>query len=94
MGLFYIECSQLNQYLAQTTVELENQIVLDQLEKNRDLNRQVNRDYEEIGRKLSKEPNNTEELVDTIAYLKNVVKVEKDALSKRVQAWFYINDFK
>lgn len=140
LGLFHIDCSQLNKFLAQSTQDhglflvnltlkpnlalnltlnlnlnltinqtlnltlilnfnlkavgnskpnpaqdLENQIVLDQLEKNRDLNRQVNRDYEEIGRRLSKEPNNTEELVDTISYMKNVIKIEKDALSKRVQ---------
>ena len=85
LGLFYIDCGQLNDDLSELTRQLENQIIQDQLDRNRELNRQVNRDYEEIGRTLGKEPNDTEELVNTIKYLKEVITVKKDELKNRVQ---------
>ena len=86
LGLFFIDCIQLNDDLSELTRQLENQIIQDQLDRNRELNRQINRDYEEIGRRLGKETNDTEELVETIKYLKEVITVKKDELSNRVQS--------
>ena len=43
---------------------------MDQLERNRELNRQINKDYEEIGQRLDIEIETTANLVDTIAYFK------------------------
>ena len=52
------------------TNELEYRIKMDQLERNRELNRQINKDYEEIGQRLDIEIETTANLVDTITYFK------------------------
>lgn len=85
LGLFFLDCTQINFELIELVKDLENRIVDDQVQKNRQLNRQINREYEEIGRKLAREPEDTEELVNIMNYLREVVKVKKDALSARVQ---------
>lgn len=85
LGLFFIDSSQLNQYLVAKTQEIENRIKSDQLENNRDLNRQINKDYEEIGQRLDQEINTTAELVETLEYFKKVQEVVKAELSARVE---------
>ena len=85
LGLFHIDCSQLNQYLVAKTQEIEDRIKTDQLENNRDLNRQINKDYEEIGQRLDQEINTTAELVDTLEYFKKVQEIVKGELSARVE---------
>ncbi|CAG5104629.1 Oidioi.mRNA.OKI2018_I69.chr1.g1402.t2.cds [Oikopleura dioica] len=85
LGIFFLDCTQINSELVELVKDLENRIVEDQVQKNRQLNRQINREYEEIGRKLAREPEDTEQLVNTMNYLREVVKSKKDALSARVQ---------
>ena len=88
LGLFYVDSTQLNQYLVGKTQEVENRIKTDQLEKNRELNRQINKEYEEIGQRLDQEINTTADLVETMEYFNQVQEVIKAKLGARVELSF------
>ena len=57
-----MDCAQLNADLVAQTNELEYRVKTDQLDRNRDLNRQINKDYEEIGHRLDIDIETTSDL--------------------------------
>ena len=62
IGMFHVDCAQLNADLVAQTNELEYRVKTDQLDRNRDLNRQINKDYEEIGHRLDIDIETTSDL--------------------------------
>ena len=60
--MFHVDCAQLNADLVAQTNELEYRVKTDQLDRNRDLNRQINKDYEEIGHRLDIDIETTSDL--------------------------------
>ena len=55
------------------THKLEKQILDDQVERNRELNRAINKDYEEIGQRLECDIESTNDLIETIEYFKRLL---------------------
>ena len=60
--MFHVDCAQLNADLVAQTNELEYRVKTDQLDRNRDFNRQINKDYEEIGHRLDIDIETTSDL--------------------------------
>lgn len=73
LGLFAVDCTAVNSQLIKQTQLLEKQILADQLERNRELNRGINKDYEEIGSRLEIGIESTNDLIDTIDYFKKLI---------------------
>ena len=84
LGLFAIDCTVVNAQLIKQTQLLEKQILSDQLERNRELNRGINKDYEEIGSRLEFGIESTNDLIATIEFFKKLIAEVQDKLSSRV----------
>ena len=84
LGLFAVDSTSVNAQLIKQTQLLEKQILTDQLERNRELNRGINKDYEEIGSRLEIGIDSTNDLIETIEYFKRLIAEVQDKLSSRV----------
>ncbi|CAH8618645.1 unnamed protein product [Heterobilharzia americana] len=72
MSLFTLDCKDVNEELANRVWKLRDIIVTFEMDENRDVNRGICRQYDEIMNRLSETPPDTEGLVKLQAYLREV----------------------
>ncbi|KAF6029438.1 DNAH3 [Bugula neritina] len=70
LSLFCLDCIALNQELCNRTQKLKNRLVVFEVDENRQLNRELCHQYDDISEKITEEPKTTEELVSLINFLR------------------------
>ncbi|KAH8862796.1 Dynein heavy chain 3, axonemal [Schistosoma japonicum] len=72
MSLFILDCKDVNDELIKRVWKLRDLIATYEMDENRDVNKGICRQYDEIVNRLSETPSNTEDLVKLQTYLRDV----------------------